>query len=52
MEERMTIQKMLEESIKLFGINDEITILLSKKRDEEIVELQKEKYKDWIKLRN
>ncbi|WP_305153926.1 hypothetical protein [uncultured Clostridium sp.] len=48
----MTIQKMLEESIKLFGINDEITILLSKKRDEEIVELQKEKYKDWIKLRN
>lgn len=48
----MTIQKMLEEAIKLFGINDEVTILLSKKRDEEIVELQKKRYKDWINLRN
>lgn len=47
----MTIQKMLEEAINLFGINDEVTILLSKKRDEEIVELQKKRYKDWINLK-
>lgn len=43
----MTIQKMLEEAIELFGINDEITILLSQKRDKEIVETQKMKYENY-----
>lgn len=45
----MTVQAMLEESIELFGINDEVTILLSQKRDKQIVEVQKLKYEDYKK---
>lgn len=44
----MSIQQMLEESINVFGLSDQITILLSQKRDEEIVKLQNEKYREWI----
>ena len=44
----MSIQQMLEESINIFGLSDEITILLSQKRDKEIVQLQNERYKEWI----
>ena len=43
----MTIQKMLEEAIKVFGTSDEVTILLSQKRDKEIVELQKVNYENY-----
>ena len=45
----MTVQAMLEESIELFGINDEVTILLSQKRDKQIFEVQKLKYEDYKK---
>ena len=45
----MTVQKMLEEAIKLFGLNDEVTVLLSQKRDKQIVEVQKLKYEDYKK---
>lgn len=44
----MNVKKMLEEAINLFGVKDEITILLSQKRDEEIVPLQRKKYEKWI----
>lgn len=40
-------QQMLEEAIKCFGIGDIRTIELSKKRDIEIVEEQKEIYKNY-----
>ena len=40
---------MLEEAIKLFGLNDEVTVLLSQKRDKQIVEVQKLKYEDYKK---
>ena len=43
----MTVQKMLEEAIKLFGVNDEVTILLSQKRDKQIVEAQKINYENY-----
>ena len=45
----MSIQQMLEESINIFGLSDEITILLSQKRDKQIVEVQKLKYEDYKK---
>lgn len=44
----MSVQQMLEESINLFGLNDERTIELSQLRDEEIVLLQRKKYEKWI----
>lgn len=44
----MSVQQMLEESINRFGPNDMVTVLLSQKRDEEIVELQNQRYKEWI----
>lgn len=45
----MTTQQMLEKSIEIFGLNADITILLSKKRDEEILVLQTKIHKEWIK---
>ena len=45
----MTTQQMLEKSIEIFGLNVDITILLSKKRDEEILVLQTKIHKEWIK---
>lgn len=44
----MSVQQMLEEAINVFGLSDEITILLSQKRDKEIVELQNKRYKEWM----
>ena len=44
---KMTVQKMLEEAIKLFGLNDEVTVLLSQKRDKQIVEVQKINYENY-----
>lgn len=38
------IQMMLEEAINVFGIEDEVTLLISKKRDEEILKEQREMY--------
>lgn len=43
----MSVQQMLESAINIFGINDEVTILLSQKRDKEIAELQAKRYKEW-----
>lgn len=43
----MSVQKMLESAINIFGLNDEVTILLSQKRDKEIAQLQAERYKEW-----
>ena len=43
----MTVQKMLEEAIKLFGLNDEVTVLLSQKRDKQIVEVQNINYENY-----
>ena len=43
----MTVQKMLEEAIKLFGLNDEVTVLLSQKRGKQIVEVQKINYENY-----
>lgn len=43
----VSVQQMLESAINIFGINDEVTILLSQKRDKEIAELQAKRYKEW-----
>lgn len=43
----MTIQKMLEEAINIFGLNDARTIELSQKRDKEIVKSQRKIYEEW-----
>lgn len=43
----MSVQQLLEEAINIFGLNDEVTILLSKKRDEEIVKAQRKIYEEW-----
>ena len=40
-------QQMLEEAVKHFGTDDIITKMLSIKRDKEIVEEQKEIYKNY-----
>lgn len=43
----MSIQQMLEESINVFGLNDERTIELSQLRDKEIVKSQRKIYEEW-----
>lgn len=43
----MSTQQMLEAAIKLFGPNDKVTILISEKRDIEIVKEQSKIYKIW-----
>lgn len=43
----MTIQKMLEEAINIFGLNDVRTIELSQLRDKEIVKSQRKIYEEW-----
>lgn len=44
----MRIQRVLEEAISLFGLNDARTIKLSQLRDEEIVRSQRKIYEKWI----
>lgn len=44
----MSIEQMLEEAINLFGLNDEITIELSRLRDKEIIRSQRKIYEKWI----
>lgn len=44
----MSIDQMLEEAINLFGLNDEITIELSRLRDQEIIRSQRKIYEKWI----
>lgn len=44
----MSIEQMLEEAINLFGLNDEITIELSRLRDQEIIRSQRKIYEKWI----
>ena len=43
----MTTQEMLEEAVKHFGPSDIVTKMLSIKRDREIVEEQKQIYKEY-----
>lgn len=43
----MSVQIKLEEAVTKFGLNDIVTIMLSKKRDKEIVEEQRREYERW-----
>lgn len=42
-----TLQERLEEAIKVYGTSDIVTLMLSQKRDKEIVELQKKGAEGW-----
>ncbi|MBC5624730.1 hypothetical protein H8S10_15470 [Clostridium sp. NSJ-49] len=43
----MSVQIKLEEAVTKFGLNDIVTIMLSQKRDKEIVIRQREIYNRW-----
>lgn len=43
----MNTQNMLEKAVEIYGVSDIVTIMLSQKRDEEIVEEQKRRFKEW-----
>ena len=43
----MNIQIKLEEAVANFGLNDIVTLMLSQKRDKEIVEIQRREYERW-----
>lgn len=43
----MSIQGSLELAVTNFGLNDIVTIMLSQKRDKEIVEEQRREYERW-----
>ena len=45
-------QMMLNEAIQYWGMNDIITIMLSQKRDKEIVEEQRKELDEWNKKYN
>ena len=45
----MSIQNMLEKAVETYGVSDILTIMLSQKRDKEIVEEQKRRFKEWEK---
>lgn len=38
---------MLDKAIKYWGMNDIVTIMLSQKRDKEIIEAQRRRLKEW-----
>ncbi|MGN0027296.1 MAG: hypothetical protein ACI33I_09885 [Clostridium sp.] len=46
------IQEMLEESIKLWGPSDIVTIMLSQRKDKEVVEEQKMIYEAYKEANN
>lgn len=43
----MSIQGSLELAVTNFGLNDIVTLMLSQKRDKEIVEEQRREYERW-----
>ena len=45
-------QIMLDEAIQYWGMNDIITIMLSQKRDKEIIEEQRKELDEWNKKYN
>ena len=45
-------QMMLNEAIQYWGMNDIITIMLSQKRDKEIIEEQRKELDEWNKKYN
>ena len=38
---------MLDKAIKYWGMNDIVTIMLSQRRDKEIIEAQRRRLKEW-----
>lgn len=38
---------MLDKAIKYWGMNDIVTIMLSQRRDEEIIEVQRRRLEQW-----
>ena len=42
-------QVLLEEAIKVYGLNDIVTIMLSQKRDKEVAAVQSGRFKEWIR---
>ena len=45
-------QMMLDEAIQYWGMNDIVTIMLSQKRDKEIIEEQRKELDNWNKQYN
>ncbi|MDU2491665.1 MAG: hypothetical protein E7D27_13945 [Clostridium celatum] len=45
-------QMMLNEAIQCWGMNDIVTIMLSQKRDKEIIEEQRKELDEWNKKYN
>lgn len=45
--ESVSVQEMLNEAVEIYSLSDEATIKLSKKRDKEIVEQQRNIYEEW-----
>ena len=45
-------QLMLDEAIQYWGMNDIVTIMLSQKRDKEIIEEQRKELDEWNKKYN
>lgn len=45
-------QLMLDKAIKYWGMNDIVTIMLSQKRDKEIIEEQRKELDNWNKQYN
>lgn len=45
-------QIMLDEAIQYWGMNDIVTIMLSQKRDREIIEAQRKELDEWNKKYN
>lgn len=45
----MSIQNMLEKAVETYGLSDIATIMISQRRDKEIVEEQKRRFKEWEK---
>ena len=43
---------MLDKAIQLWGMNDIVTIMLSQKRDKEIIEAQRKELNEWNKKYN
>lgn len=42
-------QVLLEEAIELYGMSDIVTIMLSQKRDKEVVAVQNGRFEEWLR---
>lgn len=52
MDKMSKTQIMLDEAIQYWGMNDIVTIMLSQKRDREIIEAQRKELDEWNKKYN